>query len=158
MTNYYATAYKTGSYPVLTEDSIYLWARPHPKDANAPDPIGKPTNFELVRISRIIPLSVPMLIHARSLQDQDMLWAVVFATAPATVTLYTSDSNSQTFTVQQGVNKLSMMLTPGGYMRGTVTRNGQTVLDLRPQGYTFNANPDVYNYNAFTASASTASA
>lgn len=51
MTNYYATAFKTGSYPALTEDSLYLWARPHPKDADAPDSIGKPTNFELVRIS-----------------------------------------------------------------------------------------------------------
>ena len=82
-----------------------------------------------------------------------MLWAAVFATAPATVTLYTSDSNSQTFDVQAGVNKLNMLLTPGGYMRGTITRNGQTVVDLRPQDYTFDANPSSYNYNAFTASA-----
>lgn len=98
-----------------------------------------------------------MLTHARLLQNQDVLWAVVFATAPATVTLYTSDSSSQTFSVEAGVNKLSTLLTPGGYMRGTVVRDGQTVLDLRPAGYTFDANPETYNYNAFTASASTAS-
>lgn len=130
MTNYFATGYKTGSYPAITEDKLYLWARPHPSSANAPDPVGKPDNFQL---------------------DQDVLWAVVFATAPATVTLYTSDTTSQTFQVQAGVNKLSTDLTPGGYMRGTVQRNGQTVIDFRPQGYTFNANPQTYNYNAFTA-------
>ena len=83
-----------------------------------------------------------------------MLWAVVFATAPATLTLHTSDTTSQTFQVTTGVNKFSMDLTPGGYMRGTLVRNGQTVVDLQPQGYTFDANPQTYNYNAFTAFAS----
>ena len=84
-------------------------------------------------------------------QDQDALWAVVFATAPGTVTLYTSDTAKQTFQVTAGVNKLSMPLTPGGYMRGTLARGGQTVVDLKPAGYTFTANPQTYNYNAFTA-------
>ncbi|KIP05382.1 glycoside hydrolase family 71 protein [Phlebiopsis gigantea 11061_1 CR5-6] len=130
MTNYFATGYKTGSYPVITEDKLYLWARPHPSNANAPDPVGKPDNFQL---------------------DQDVLWAVVFATAPGTVTLHTSDTTSQTFSVTAGVNKLSTNLTPGGYMRGTLARNGQTVIDFTPQGYTFDANPQTYNYNAFTA-------
>ena len=49
MTKYYATAFKTGSYPNVTEDKLYLWARPHPKDANAPDAVGKPDNYQLVR-------------------------------------------------------------------------------------------------------------
>ena len=85
------------------------------------------------------------------MQFQDTLWAVVFATAPATVTLSTADGVSQNFNVQAGVNKLSMQLTPGGYMHGTVVRNGQTVIDLKPDGYTFNPNPPDYNYNAFVA-------
>lgn len=49
MTSYYATAYKTGSYPAITTDKVYLWARPHPANADAPDPVGKPDNFQLVR-------------------------------------------------------------------------------------------------------------
>ena len=77
-----------------------------------------------------------------------------FASQPGTVTLHTSDSNSQTFQVQAGVNKLFMPLTPGGYMRGVVTRGSQTVIDLRPDGYTFTSSPQNYNYNAFTAFAS----
>lgn len=48
MTKHYATAFKTGSYPDVTEDKLYLWARPHPKDADAPDGVGKPTNFAVV--------------------------------------------------------------------------------------------------------------
>ena len=48
MTSYYATAYKTGSYPKIETDKIYMWARPHAVDADAPDPVGKPDNFQLV--------------------------------------------------------------------------------------------------------------
>ncbi|KAI0917175.1 hypothetical protein AcV5_007718 [Taiwanofungus camphoratus] len=130
MTNYYATAFKTGSYPAITEDKLYMWARPHPKDANAPDPVPQPTNFQLT---------------------EDNLWAVVFATEPATVTLATSDSTSQTFAVPAGVTKLTVPLTPGGYMHGTISRNGANVIDLQPGGYTFETNPSMYNFNAFVA-------
>lgn len=50
MTSYYATAFKTGTYPTITEDKIYMWSRPHPKDAEASnDSIGKPNNFDMVR-------------------------------------------------------------------------------------------------------------
>ncbi|KAI0345808.1 glycoside hydrolase [Trametopsis cervina] len=132
MTSYYATAYKTGSYPAINQDQVFLWARPHTANANAPDSVGKPDNFQLT---------------------QDVLWAVVFATAPGTVELHTSDSVSQTFQVQTGVNKLSTPLTDGGYMRGVLTRNGQTVVDLKPADYNFTSTPELYNYNVYTAHA-----
>ena len=56
------------------------------------------------------------------------------------------------------MSKLSMPLTPGGYMRATLSRGDSdaTVLDLRPDGYTFDPNPPAYNYNAFAAFASAA--
>ena len=78
----------------------------------------------------------------------------MLATADGQVTLATSDTTSQTFDVKAGVNKLSLALTPGGFMHGTLTRNGQTVIDLKPDGYKFDPNPAAFNYNAFTASAS----
>ena len=56
MTSYYISAYKTGSYPTITDDAIFIWARPHPKDASAPDSVGKPDNYQLV--SPIILLSL----------------------------------------------------------------------------------------------------
>jgi glucan endo-1,3-alpha-glucosidase len=49
MTAYYAEAFKTGVYPTIAEDKIYMWTRPHSKDADAPDSVGKPSNFDLVR-------------------------------------------------------------------------------------------------------------
>ena len=49
MTGYFAQAFKSGTSPILTKDTLYLWARTHPKEATASnDPVGKPTNFELV--------------------------------------------------------------------------------------------------------------
>ncbi|CCM03533.1 uncharacterized protein FIBRA_05667 [Fibroporia radiculosa] len=135
MTNYYATAFRTGQYPAITEDQLYLWARPHPKDASATsDPIGKPTSYELT---------------------EDKLWAVVFATAPGTVTL-SSGSSTTNASVPAGVTKLSLPLTPGSGMSGTLSRNGATVVQVAPSAsqYTFNQNPQTYNYNAFVAYAS----
>ena len=49
MTSYYIQAYKSGTYPTVNQDQVYLWARPHPKNANAPDPTPKPTGYEMVR-------------------------------------------------------------------------------------------------------------
>lgn len=130
MTQYFATAYKTGSYPAITKDQIFLWARPHTRNATSSDSVGKPTNYEL---------------------DQDQLWAVVFTTAAANVTLSTSAAKNQTFSVPAGLSKLNMPLTVGGYMQGSIMRNGKSVVSLKPSGYTFTATPSSYNYNAFVA-------
>jgi glucan endo-1,3-alpha-glucosidase len=52
MTSYYAEAYKTGAYPVISRDKIYIWSRPHPKNANIPqDSVGRPTHAEWVSFS-----------------------------------------------------------------------------------------------------------
>jgi len=53
LTSYYSTAFKTGSYPPVTKDQIILWSRPHPALATAPDPVGQPTNFQIVRLSQV---------------------------------------------------------------------------------------------------------
>ncbi|CDO71438.1 Glycoside Hydrolase Family 71 protein [Trametes cinnabarina] len=134
ITNHFATWYKTGAEPPITTDQLVMWARPHPKNAKASsDPLPPPTNFELT---------------------QDQLWAVVLATAPASLTLATGDNATQTFDVQPGVNKFNMSLTPGGFMQGTLTRNNVAVIDLKPDGYTFDPNPATFNFNVFVAAAS----
>ncbi|TFY66719.1 hypothetical protein EVG20_g4369 [Dentipellis fragilis] len=130
MTKYYAEAFKTGAYPPVTEDKLYMWSRPHSRDANAPDPVGKPSNFQLT---------------------EDTVWVVAMTSAPATVTLATSDSNTQTFNVPAGANKLSVPISAGGFMHGTIQRGGQTVVDLKPEDFTFEGSPGMYNYNAFVA-------
>lgn len=154
MTSYYATAFKTGSYPAITQDKIYMWARTHPKEANSPDSVPKPTNYEMVRLSffDVDAASASVILIWRCFaQTQDTLWALVFAAEPSNVTLATSDSNSESFSVPAGVSKLSYALTSGGYMHGTISRNGQSVVDLMPANYTFNPNPPSYNYNIFVA-------
>ena len=83
------------------------------------------------------------------------MWAVVLATADGQLTL-TSGSNTQTFDVTAGVNKLSLPIQPNGSLHGVLTRNNQTVIDLQSTNYTFNPNPSAFNYNAFTASATSA--
>ncbi|KZT12051.1 glycoside hydrolase family 71 protein [Laetiporus sulphureus 93-53] len=132
MTNYYATAFRTGAYPAITQDQLYLWARPHAKDASAwNDTIGPPTSYQLT---------------------EDLLWAVVFATEPGTVTLTTSSTSSSTVAVGAGVTQLLMDLADGAGMAGTLTRNGQTVLAVDPgDAYTFTTTPEFYNFNAFVA-------
>ncbi|PBL02957.1 hypothetical protein ARMGADRAFT_1042537 [Armillaria gallica] len=134
LSQYYMTAFKTGSYPAITQDVIYYWARPHPYAANAnADSLGKPTGWDWTT---------------------DNLWALVFATSSASVTLQIGGS-SQTFSVGAGVTKLSI---PMDYGQITVkmVKNSQTVIDKTATDFTYVANPSQYNYNAY-AGAATAS-
>lgn len=45
---YFARAFKEGRMPPITHDKIFVWARPHPKDATALDTVPRPRNWELV--------------------------------------------------------------------------------------------------------------
>ncbi|KAF9456639.1 glycosyl hydrolase family 71-domain-containing protein [Collybia nuda] len=132
MSQYYITAFKTGSYPLITQDVIYYWARPHPATATASsDPLSHPTGFDW---------------------SPDVLWAVVFSTSPSTVTL-SCGSSSQTFdNVAAGVTKLKIPLAPGK-ITVTMIKNGATVINQTPSDYTFATNPSLYNYNAYVGSA-----
>ncbi|KAF5382553.1 hypothetical protein D9615_002844 [Tricholomella constricta] len=138
LTRHYATAFKTGSFPNIETDKLFMWSRTHPTQANAPDPVGQPTNFEL----------------ASSFHFEDAVWAVVMTTAPSTVVLSTSPTTSQTFEVPAGLSKLSIPITAGGKMQGTISRGGKAVVTLNAPQFTFQENPEVYNFNAFVASAS----
>jgi glucan endo-1,3-alpha-glucosidase len=45
---YFARAFKEGHMPPIERDKIFLWARPHPKGATAPDHVPRPRDWELV--------------------------------------------------------------------------------------------------------------
>lgn len=118
---YYATAFRTGNYPAITQDKVYLTARPHPAFANAySDPVGPPTGRE---------------------HTQDNFYALVFATAPSTVVL-SSGAGSQTFSVNAGATRLQYALAAGGGMSAKITRNGADVVNFSPS-FTFNGNPAI---------------
>ncbi|KAF8967166.1 glycosyl hydrolase family 71-domain-containing protein [Flammula alnicola] len=134
LTQYYSTAFKTGQYPEIQKDKIFMWSRPHSTNAQSPDPVPQPTNFQLF---------------------EDAVWAVVLTTAPSTVTLSTSSNSndSKTFQVPAGLSKLAIPITPGGTMKGVIERDGQTIVELNPTDFTFQGSPQTYNFNAFVASA-----
>ena len=135
MTAYYAAAFKTGTYPKITQDKIYMWAHPHMKDSTSSDSVGKPTNYAL---------------------SEDSIFALVFAQAASTVWISTGScpcdlTQGQTFSVAAGVTQLNVPLLAGMTMRATLTRNGQTLVNLAPSGYKCTNTPSTYNYNAFVA-------
>ncbi|EJT99505.1 glycoside hydrolase [Dacryopinax primogenitus] len=146
MTGYYAQAFKSGVYPSITKDKMYIYARPHPKDAQACcDSVSRPSNWQ---------------------NTDDAFYVVVFATSPGTLILGTpptpsstsptaSAANPSTAAVTSGVNKYKLALTPGNGMRATLMRGTNQVLDLWPQDYVFNPSPSVYNFNAYVNMAST---
>ena len=124
---FYAEGFKTGSFPNITEDRLVIWSRPHPALAKASDDnVGAPTSFDLF---------------------QDNVWALAITSVPGTVTLKTSPTNSKSFNVLSGVTKLAIPISPGDTMGGSIERNGQTVVEVSADGFTFDGNPKTFNYN-----------
>ncbi|KAJ7503077.1 glycoside hydrolase [Mycena galericulata] len=134
LNGFFARAFKDGVYPPIQQDAIFLWGRPHPRDAHAPEDVPRPANWELM---------------------DDVFWVVVLCVGPATVSLYTGDDDSdvRTFSVGAGMTKLSRSLKVGGGMRATVQRGSVVMVKCKADGFRFEGRPSVYNFNAFTAMA-----
>ncbi|KAL5523926.1 hypothetical protein ACEPAG_8099 [Sanghuangporus baumii] len=133
LTQYFISAYKNGTYPPVQADKLYLWARPHAKDAQATsDSIGKPQNADVL---------------------EDALFAVVLVTSPAEVTLSTKSTN-KTVSVKEGLTQLSLPLKAGDTMSASLSRNNQIAVQLVPNNFTFEGSPQTYNFNAFASFAS----
>ncbi|OSD07718.1 glycoside hydrolase family 71 protein [Trametes coccinea BRFM310] len=126
---YYIAAYKTGSYPAIGKDRVFLWGRLYPTNATTTDPVAKPDNWPWT---------------------QDYLWSVALLTSPANVTL-SCGTSSQTTQVPAGLAKLKLRLSTNCAVKAVVTRNSATVLSFSPAGFNFNTRPSLYNYNAFVA-------
>jgi glucan endo-1,3-alpha-glucosidase len=130
---FYAEGFKTGTFPEIKEDRLVIWSRPHAALASASaDTVGAPTNFKLF---------------------QDNVWALAITSAPGTVTLQTSPTNSKSFDVLRGVTKLAIPISPGDTMGGSIERNGAKVVEVAAPGFTFQANPKTFNYNYFVTGA-----
>ena len=131
---HFSEAFKTGVEPTITCDSIVLQARPHFRDATAPaDLIGVPPfGFQ---------------------STEDKFFGTVFATAPASITLSSAPNGSDAITsyIPAGVSKIAHPLVAGGNMRAILSRHNEEVVNFAPEGFTFIANPEVFNYNSFVA-------
>jgi len=127
---YFARAFKEGRMPPIGHDKIFIWARPHPKNATAPDPVPRPRDWELA---------------------EDRFWVVVFARAPCVALLSTGDELPCRFACPAGVSKLSCPLRIGHGMRAELVRDGAVVARCHPREYRFEAEPKVYNFNVYVA-------
>src|SRR5260370_25980813 len=81
MTKYYSDAWRTGTYPTITKNQIFLSARPHSRDQVIDnDPVGQPSNWQWVgttHVTKSIRYSVCLY------QTDDNLYVVVFAASDA---------------------------------------------------------------------------
>ncbi|KAF9031789.1 WSC-domain-containing protein [Hymenopellis radicata] len=132
LSQYYITAFKTGSYPAITVARCHLLlGSPHAFWATASsDSLAKPDGWDWTT---------------------EYMWAVVFATSPATVTLGIG-SYRQDFQVGSGITKLKIGLQPGQMMVQMV-RSGQTVIYQSPSDFTYSYSTDKYNYNVYASAA-----
>ncbi|KAG9003868.1 hypothetical protein FRB90_011102 [Tulasnella sp. 427] len=126
MSGYYIQMYKTGVAPTITQDKIYMWARPHGKSDSANDYIGRPNNADWTN---------------------DYVWIVLFATGPGTLTV-TQGSSSGTFGVYAGVNKLQLASAVASSVTATLTRTSAQVFSYTAP-ISFTHTPATYNFNAY---------
>lgn len=146
---YFARAFKEGSMPPIEQDQIFVWARPHPKDATALDPVSRPDYWQVVSLRKS---QSPAGAQAqRFVQTDDLFWVVVFARAPCTALLATGDEDPSQFSCSAGVSKLSYPLRVGYGMHAELIRDGVVVAQCNPGEFVFQAAPKVYNFNAYVA-------
>ncbi|KAF7301311.1 hypothetical protein MIND_00696200 [Mycena indigotica] len=126
---YYITAFKTGQYPPITRDRVFLWARLYPANANAQDRVGRPDNWQWTK---------------------DILWGVAMLTAPAQLTATCGSSRLST-TLPAGLSKFQLPLVSTCNVVVTLARSNSVFINFAPSGFTFRTDPPSYNFNAFVA-------
>jgi len=152
---YYISAFKSGVYPKVLRDRIFLWARLYPSGADVPqDGIGRPSGWQNVRSSPALSSFLPDWLTWAPSQTENFLWAMIFSTGGnVSVTLRCGSHSETTELSGTGAFKLRMPLTgPGGQVSATLRRDGAGVITLVPVGFVFSNHPTSYNFNAFVAS------
>lgn len=160
MLPYYIQAFKTGIYPAITEDKIYLWGRLYDKNAQATgDNVPRPANADWVH-----PFHTPTFLtrsHLLTTQTSNTLWAVIhLAPSLATstsITLTCGSSTSTNSNLGPGVYKLSLPFIDTCDVSAQITRSTGDVANItrfNPQGMRYSTQgPQYWNFNAFVASA-----
>ena len=153
---------------VPNEDRVFVWARPHPRDAEAyADPVGRPRGWELVRtISKLSNrLFVDCNLISPAEKTEDIFWVVVLSCAPAHVVLWCARGDDNCLTpgdpvqnsgsmsinrrIPAGLSLLSCPLIPGAGIGVQIIRRSDIVLDFHPHNFIFEASPKTFNFNAY---------
>lgn len=155
LTKYYAAAWKTGTYPAITKNQIFLTARPHSKSAVCTgDSVAQPANAAWVRYVHLnfcyLPLTRPTCL-SWSAQTDDNLYAIVFATAAGSLKLSIGSSSSTT-SIVAGVNKIKLALAVGSPTATLYNSAGAALVTFAPSGFTYTGSScTVYNFNYHAA-------
>src|SRR5258706_1711694 len=129
MTKYYSDAWRTGTYPTIMKNQIFLSTRSHSRDQDIDsDSVGKPSNWQWVSGNTSVTKSISLLISLY--QTDDNLYAVVFDASGADGgSLQLSiGTSSGTFSVSAGVNKFKLSLSPGSPTAVLMDSSGQTLI------------------------------
>ncbi|KAJ7694797.1 glycoside hydrolase family 71 protein [Mycena rosella] len=128
---YYIVAFKTGQYPAISRDRIFLWGRLYPAQATvSSDRVGRPLNWQWT---------------------QDSVWAIVLLKAPGQFTV-SCGSSKKSVALSAGLSKLQLPLLSTCTVTASIFRNNISVVAFNPSGFQFRADPPTYNFNAFVAS------
>jgi len=122
LVNFYSTAWKTGRWPAITKDQVWVMARPHAR-YGASGGYGPPAGRDFT---------------------QDSFYAQVHLTADATVTLCSGACVTKAGVA--GINRFSQPMTAGQGISVEIKRNGQVTTRLNPP-FTFQGNADRPNFN-----------
>lgn len=154
MTKYYADAWRTGVYPTITKNKIYISSRPHPKNAGASsDSVGIPTNWQWVRPMLIAHVPIDWVFaHLECFQTDDNIYCVVFSTGTYSLALSVG-SSSGTFSITPGVNTVKLAMATGTPTAKLLDSNGNTVLSFNSV-FSIVSNPTTYNFNYYIAASS----
>ncbi len=107
LTSYYLTRFKTGRWPAIVRDTLYLTARPHPADAR---PTGGQTRL--------------MTLRGSSEPARDTVEVLAFLTRPATLTVTTGAATTSR-PVPAGTTPVVVPLRTGR-VSGAAVRDGRT--------------------------------
>jgi glucan endo-1,3-alpha-glucosidase len=143
---YYIRAYKTGTYPRVERDRLFLWGRLYPARAQSQDSLKVPMNSEFVSFFPSLPYSQLNPLP----QTEDFVWVVALLAAPAQIGLGCGESKLAV-NLPAGVSKLRLPLVHDCSVVAILVRGGTVVLRFEPQGFRFSTTPHAYNYNAFVA-------
>lgn len=148
MTKYYADAWRTGVWPTITKNKIYISTRPAPKNASPSqyDSVGIPSNWQWVSYP---PVSLRNMLSYTLFfsKTDDNIYCVVFSTGSYTLHL-SIGSSSSTFTITAGVNKVKLAMAVGSPTASLVDSSGTTVLSFSPS-FGVVSNPPSYNFNYY---------
>ncbi|KAJ3346345.1 hypothetical protein HDU83_003155 [Entophlyctis luteolus] len=134
LSSYFIQWYKLGYQPAINVDQIFFWFRPHSSSAVASnDPYGLPSWYDG-------PYVVPLV---------DRIYGVLFLVDDAVV-IVQSGTQTSSFSLYKGVQKLPEVLFVQGFQSVTISRNGHAVKTVQA-AVPVNNTIETYDFNAFAA-------